>query len=83
MSATEASLIAYLVFAVVGLILYSLIFKKYKWVVLLVLSYIVIFFLSVYWLIFMIISTLIVFGCGIWIGNLNKSFDIKKEGLEK
>ena len=83
MSATEASLIAYACFVVVGLLLYSIFFKKYKWVVLLVLSYIMIFFLSAYWLIFMIIATIIVFGCGIWIGKLNKSFEIKKEGLEK
>jgi len=83
LSATEGTLVAYFLFVIVGLLLYLVMFKRFKWVVLLIVSYIVIFLLSSFWFIFLILATLIVYCCGIWIGSLNKTFDIKKEGLEK
>ena len=83
MSATEGTLVAYFLFVTIGLLLYLVMFKRYKWTILLIVSYLIIFFLSSFWCIFLIIATLIVYLCGIWIGHLNKLFDIKKEGLEK
>ena len=83
MGATESSLIIYGLFAILGLLLYTLFPRKAKWIVLLVLSYAAIYILSSYWALFLVLATTIVFLCGLWIGHYNKVFDIKKQELDK
>lgn len=82
-NATESSLLAYAIFAILGLILYFIFPKKFKWIVLLVLSYAAIFFISSYWAVFLILATIIVFSCALWIAHFNKVFELKKQDLSK
>ncbi len=83
MSSTESSLVAYGIFATIGLLLYAIFPKKTKWIVLLVLSYLLVFFLSSFWAIFLIVATFIVYLSGILIDNLRIKFDNEKLNLSK
>ena len=72
-----------LLFMSVGLGLYFIVPKKYRWIV--VLSESVIFYAlySKFMSFFILATVLIIYFIGLWISALDKKFQTKKEGLEK
>ena len=83
MTSTEASLLSFLIFLIVGLLTYFIMPKKMKWIVLLVLSIAMTFMLTAYWIIFVFAIVTICYVSGLFIQKINDEYKIKKEGLEK
>lgn len=75
--------ITFLIFtAIIGLI-YFLIPKRFRWIVLLIGSYIFYVSNSGWLVVFIILTTLSVYFSGIVLTNINNNFKLKKEGLPK
>ncbi len=65
---------AYLIFLLVGVILYYITIQKYRWVVLLILSILFYLFSNIYHIFILLISSLIIFICANYISDINLKF---------
>jgi len=83
MSATEISLLAFLLFAVVGLLLYFISPKRFKWVSLVIVSIAGAFILTAYWIIFIFVIVTMAYISGRLIDRNNNKYDEEKALLEK
>ncbi len=77
------TLLAFLIFTVVGLFLYFIFPKKAKWTVLLLLSIACAILLTAYWAIFVLIVTIIAYFTGKILNNIWKRYENEKVSLEK
>ncbi len=76
-------LIYFAFFASIVFILYQIFPKKYKYLVLLLFSYLFYFFSNSYLSIFLILTTISIYLIALWINKVNQEFKTKKEGLDK
>lgn len=72
-----------LIFLPIVFVLYLIVPKRIKWLVLLVSSYAFYAVNSLYLIVFLLISTLTIYFGGLWLNHFQSGFEAKKKGLER